>query len=120
MSGQRGAKRLRDDLGLALTRAAEQVARVAADPDAEHLCRQASTALYDVTSAVLLAAEGVAMGARDEDARRLLLSRLVLDHRLSPADPLGADSRPWESACIDHLLEDAPVSLDAASELLAA
>ena len=110
--------RLHADLGHALSHATAQIARIAADPDAEHLARQAASALYDTVSAVLLAAEGVALGARDGDARRALLARLVLDHRLGRRDPLALASEEWERACIDHLLDDAPVPLDRVCELL--
>ncbi len=59
------------------------------------------------------------MGGRGGDARRLLLARLVLDHRLKPQDPLsGGGDTP--TAIADALLEDAPVSLARAKALLAA
>ncbi|MGI9425032.1 MAG: acyl-CoA dehydrogenase family protein, partial [Hyphomicrobiaceae bacterium] len=65
---------------------AEEVAATGNEP----LCRQASDALYNATSAVLLACEGAELGGRGGDARRLILSRMVVDHRLSPRDPLSA------------------------------
>ena len=110
--------RLRTDLAHALERATVQVGRIADDDTAQDLCRRAATALYDAASAVLLAAEGAALGARGEDARRLLLARMVLDHRLAAQDPLDAGHRPWERACIDHLLDAAPVTADRAASLL--
>jgi hypothetical protein len=60
----------------------------------ETLARQAATALYDVSSAVLLAWEGTRPRA---DARRALLSRFVLTHRLAPADPLAPEEAAWEA-----------------------
>ncbi len=92
---------------------AEEVASTGNEP----LCRQASDALYNVTSAVLLACEGAALGAAGGDARRLLLSRMVVDHRLSPRDPLNAGTS--DDAKIDVLLSDAPVSLADAERLTA-
>ena len=36
-----------------------------------------------------MAWEGATLGAQGGDARRLLLSRLVIEHRLAPQDPLS-------------------------------
>jgi len=94
-------------LSAALDRAigfAEAVAREASEP----LARKAATALYNAISAVLLAHEG----ARDaRDARRLLLSRMVLEHRLAADDPLAGSAAAWEGPAIDLLLADAPVPI---------
>jgi hypothetical protein len=92
---------------------AETVAR---NPQSEPLSRKAATALYNAVSAVLLAHEGV-QDARD--ARRLLLSRMVLQHRLSAHDPLGDEEAAWERPAIDLLLADAPVPLAQAQALVA-
>jgi hypothetical protein len=67
-------------------------------------------------SAVLLAHEGV-QDARD--ARRLLLSHMVLEHRLAPHDPLGHDEAAWEGPAIDLLVADAPVPLAEAQAVVA-
>jgi hypothetical protein len=83
----------------------------------EPLARQASTALYHLTTAVLLAAEGAQLGAQGGDARRLLLARLLMEHRLSPQDPLAATERGWEEAAADLLLNEAPVPLARAAEV---
>ena len=92
---------------------AEDVAQSGNEP----LCRQASDALYNATSAVLLACEGAALGGAGGDARRLILSRMVIDHRLSPRDPLSAGGS--DEAKIDALLDDAPVPLERALALAA-
>ena len=107
------------DLDGALGGAAALAADVARGDEA--LCRQAATALYDAASAVLLAVEGATLGGRGADARRLLVSRLVLDHRLGSRDPLrpAAVSRAAARA-FDRLLEDAPVDLDTARDILGA
>ncbi len=91
---------LRAALGSALDRALALAERVAAQ-EQETLARQAATALYDAASAVLLAWEGSRPGA---DARRVLLSRFVLAHRLSPADPLAPEEAAWEAPATTALL----------------
>ena len=92
---------------------AEDVASTGNEP----LCRQASDALYNVTSAVFLACEGATLGADGGDARRLILSCMVVDHRLSPRDPLSAGTSDDDK--IDILLENKPVSLSDAERLVA-
>jgi hypothetical protein len=109
----------RDTLDGALQRALRQAERVAGAAQEESLARAAATALYDAASAVLLAWEGAALGARHGDARRLLLAGMVLDHRLTPRDPLAARTAPHEDAAMDLLLGDGPVAPDAAMALLA-
>ena len=108
---------LREALAGTLDRAvalAEQVGRLGN----EAMARQASSALYHVTSAILLASEGARLGELGQDARRLVLARMVLDHRLRPRDPLAiADD---DGAAVATLLRDEPLSLDAARELAAA
>ena len=71
----------------ALARALEFAERVAREPASEPQARRASSALYHAASAVLLAWEGT----RDRaDARRALLARFVLEHRLSAQGPARA------------------------------
>jgi len=82
----------------------------------ETLARQASDALYHAASAVLMACEGATLGARGGDARRLLLARMVVTHRLTPHDPLAPGED--ETAAVDALLSDAPVSLERATALV--
>jgi len=104
--------RLDKTLGRALA-FAEQVAK---EPASEPQSRRAASALYHAASAVLLAWEGTRPGA---DARRVLVSRFVLEHRLSPKDPLEPDGAAWEEPAIALLLADAAVPLTRASALLA-
>src|SRR5665647_3189084 len=75
----------RDRLRLALDRALAFAERVAAEPRLEQNARQAASALYHVTSAILMTWEGAQPG---RDARRILYARFVLEHRLSAQDPL--------------------------------
>ncbi len=104
----------RNALGAALDRANALAERVAGLGQ-ETLARQAATALYDASSAVLLAWEGT---RPDADARRVLLSRFVLAHRLSPADPLAPEQAEWERSATDALLANRPLRLDEVAELL--
>jgi hypothetical protein len=97
----------RTRLGDALDRAVRLAERVAAAGQ-ESLARQAATALYDASSAVLLAWEGSRPGA---DARRALLARFVLSHRLSPVDPLAPEEAEWERPATDALLGVKPLGL---------
>ena len=102
-------------LGAALDRAIGFAEAVGRDPQSEPLARKAATALYNATSAVLLGHEG----AQDpHDARRLLLSRMVLDHRLAAHDPLAHTAAEWEDRAIDLLLLDTPVPLAQAQAVL--
>ncbi len=99
-----------------LARALAFAEQVAKEPASEPQARRAASALYHAASAALLAWEGTRPGA---DARRALVSRFVLEHRLSPKDPLASDGAAWEEPAIALLLDDAPVSLTRASALLA-
>jgi len=107
----------RNRLGLALDRSIALAVRVAAERQSEAAARSAASALYHATSAVLLAWEGSQPAV---DARRLLLSRFVLEHRLSGRDPLSPPDDAWEGGAIDLVLADAPVSLAQATRLLVA
>jgi alkylation response protein AidB-like acyl-CoA dehydrogenase len=107
-------------LGATLDRVERFVEAVAADPKHEKRSRLAAGALYHATTAALLAWEGATLGAEGGDARRLLLSRLVIEHRLAPQDPLSLGESGWEEEAINLLLDDAPVPLAKAVSLVAA
>jgi acyl-CoA dehydrogenase len=94
-------------LGVALDRAVALAERVAADGRSESSVRLAASALYHAVSAVLLAWEGSRPGV---DGRRLLLSRFVLEHRLTSRDPLAPANDSWEQTAIDLMLSDGPVA----------
>jgi hypothetical protein len=91
---------------------------VASDPKHEKRARLAAGALYHAATAALLAWEGATLGAQGGDARRLLLSRLVIEHRLAPQDPLSLTETSWEQEAMDLLLSDRPVPLAKAVALL--
>ncbi|HRD77897.1 MAG TPA: acyl-CoA dehydrogenase family protein [Hyphomicrobiaceae bacterium] len=93
---------------------------VASDPGNERFCRLAAGQLYHATTAALLAAEGQKLGQSGGDARRLLLARLVLEHRLKSSQATSLASLKWEEAIADRLLADAPVTLEDARALLVA
>ena len=97
----------RDRLRLSLDRTLAFAERVAAEPDLEHSARQVASALYHVTSAVLMTWEA----AEGADARRALYARLVLDHRLSAQDPLQPPAGNWEGAAAEILFSEQPVSI---------
>ena len=102
-------------LGTALDRALLLAEDVARHPEAEAHARSAASALYNAVSAVLLAWEGTRDPA---DARRTLLSRMVLEHRLAPRDPLAPEERGWEVLATDLLLAGKAVPMAEAAELL--
>ncbi|WP_373088853.1 acyl-CoA dehydrogenase family protein [Sneathiella sp.] len=84
----------------------------------ETKARLASDALYHVTTASLMASEGAALGARGGDARRLLLARLVMDNKLRPHDPLSDSDGRFEIEAGNVLLDDKPITLEQAGDLV--
>jgi acyl-CoA dehydrogenase len=93
---------------------------VASRIDNEAEARRATSLLYHVASAVTLTWEGSRIYRMRGDARRLLLSRMVLDHRLHAADPFRLTENSTERAIADHLLGERPVGMAEVGELLAA
>jgi alkylation response protein AidB-like acyl-CoA dehydrogenase len=74
-------------------------AREVASTKDQRAMRRAASALYNATSAVLLAGEGARLGEAQGDWSRAVLGGLVVRHKLLPSDPL-ADLPPehsWES-----------------------
>jgi acyl-CoA dehydrogenase len=105
----------------ALTDRAVGFAReVASRMDNEADARRATSLLYHVASAVALAWEGGRIHQMRGDARRLLLSRLVIDHRVSAADPFRLTENSVQRAISDHLIGERPVGMAEVGELLAA
>src|SRR6266404_5212088 len=105
-------------LGATLDRVERFVEAVAQDPKQEKRSRLAAGALYHATTAALMAWEGATLGAKGGDARRLLLSRMVIEHRLSTQDPLSLAETDWEAEAMDLLLSDKPVPLAKATALV--
>jgi len=90
---------------------------VAADAAHEADARRATSTLYHVASAVTLAWEGVQIHATSGDARRLLLSKLVVEHRLQTPDPFALSGAG--EAMAEALLDGGKVPLHQAVALLA-
>jgi acyl-CoA dehydrogenase len=93
---------------------------VAGRTDNEAEARRATSLLYHVASAVALAWEGGRIHAMRGDARRLLLSRLVVDHRISARDPFRLTENAAQRAIADRLLGDRPAGMAEVRELLTA
>ena len=105
----------RDRLRVALDRALVFAERVAATPALEANARQAASALYHITSAILMTWEASRPGA---DARRALSARLVLEHRLSSQDPLAPQAGEWEGEAAEILFGERPVAFSEIAGLL--
>src|SRR4051812_14397265 len=95
-------------------------AREVAATDNEAEARRATSLLYHAASAVALAWEGGRIHAMRGDAGRLLLSRLVIDHRISARDPFRPTGSAAQRAIADHLLGDQPAGMAEVGELLTA
>jgi acyl-CoA dehydrogenase len=98
----------RDHLRLALDRTLVFAERVAAEPALEASARLAASALYHVTSAILMTWEAAKPST---DPRRALYARLVLEHRLSLQDPLEPRTGEWEREAAEFIFSDQKISL---------
>jgi hypothetical protein len=107
----------RDRLRGFVDRAIGFAREVAGRADNEAEARRATSLLYHVASAVALAWEGGRIHAIRGDARRLLLSRLVIDHRVSVQDPFALADTKIAHTITDHLLGDRAVGLAEIREL---
>jgi acyl-CoA dehydrogenase len=110
----------RDRLRGLVDRAVGFAREVAGRTDNEAEARRATSLLYHVASAVTLAWEGGRIHAMRGDARRLLLSRLVVDHRIAAQDPFRLTENAAQRAIADHLLGDQSAGMDQVGELLTA
>lgn len=93
---------------------------VAANADNEAEARRATSTLYHIASAVSLAWEGGRIHEMRGDAERLLLSRMVVDHRLTVQDPFKSAASGAERDMAADVLGDHAVSMERAAALLAA
>jgi hypothetical protein len=102
-----------------LTDRAVAFARVVAGrPDREDDARRATSLLYHVASAVALSWEAGRIEEMRGDARRLLLSRLVVDHRVSPSDPFQPADNARVRAIAELLLGERAAGMAEVGELL--
>jgi hypothetical protein len=67
-----------------------------------------------------LAWEGGRIHEMRGDARRLLLSRMVIDHRVSANDPFRLTENSVQRAVTNHLLGERAVDMSEVGELLVA
>ena len=110
----------RDRLRGLVDRATGFAREVAGRTDNEAEARRATSLLYHVASAVTLAWEGGRIHAMRGDARRLLLSRLVVDHRIAAQDPFQLTENLAQRAIADYLLGDRSAGMAEVGELLTA
>ncbi|MEO8651280.1 MAG: acyl-CoA dehydrogenase family protein [Hyphomicrobiaceae bacterium] len=111
--------RFRDRLRKNVDGAIAFARQVAMDNANEADARRATSVLYHAASAVTLAWEADRIDQRRGDARRLLLSRLVLDHRLAARDPFALEAGRDENRIADLLLGDQPAPMREIAELVA-
>ena len=88
--------------------------------DHEAEARRATSLLYHVASAVALAWEAGRIHEMRGDARRLLLSRMVIDHRVAASDPFRLTENATQRAMTDLLLGERAVGMAEVGELLSA
>lgn len=96
-----------------------QMAQKIARGDNEAEARRATSLLYHVASAVSLTWEGAKIDAMRGDARRLLLARLVVDHKIAAADPFTVVDGAREQALASMVLRTEPASMTEVAPLLA-
>src|SRR6476660_4664516 len=110
----------RDRLRELTDRATGFVREIALRSENEAEARRATSLLYHVASAVALAWEAGRIHERRGDARRLLLSRLVIDHRVSPSDPFRLTENAVQQKIAALLLGDRAGSMSEVGELVLA
>ncbi len=110
----------RDRLRGLADRAVAFAREVAAKTENEAEARRATSLLYHVASAVQLAWEAQRIDAMRGDARRVLLSRLVIDHRVLPADPFRPAENKTQDRIAELLLSDRAAGMAEVGELVAA
>src|ERR1700761_2616198 len=110
----------RDRLHGLTDRAVGFAREVAARTENESEARRATSLLYHVASAVTLAWESQRIHARRGDARRLLVSRLVIDHRVTPDDPFRLAENRTQDKIAELLLGDRSATMREVGDLVSA
>jgi acyl-CoA dehydrogenase len=110
----------RDRLRALTDRSIALAREVASRADNEAEARRATSLLYHVASAVALCWEAARIHQMRGDARRLLLSRLVIDHRLSANDPFRLTENATQESIARLLLGEHNVAMAEVGELVLA
>ncbi|MGJ4950856.1 acyl-CoA dehydrogenase family protein [Bradyrhizobium sp. HKCCYLS20291] len=110
----------RDQLHRLVDRAIGFAREVAGRADNEAESRRATSLLYQTASAVALSWESARIYAMRGDARRLLLAKLVVDHRLMPADPFRLAENKVDDAMASLLLGERDATMEEVGELISA
>jgi alkylation response protein AidB-like acyl-CoA dehydrogenase len=110
----------RDRLRSLTNSAIEFARKVAGNSENEGEARRATSLLYHVASAVAFVWEGARIHEARGDARRLLLSRLVIEHRLSSGNPFRLADDGEQRAITDLLLGERVVGMAEVGEVLTA
>jgi acyl-CoA dehydrogenase len=110
----------RDRLRGLADKAIDFAREVAARSENEGDARRATSSLYHVASAIAMTWEAHRIHERRGDARRLLLSRLVIDHRLMTPDPFAVIESETQKQIVAHLLGERDVSMAEAGRLVTA
>jgi acyl-CoA dehydrogenase len=110
----------RDRLRTLTDRSIALAREVASRADNEAEARRATSLLYHVASAVALCWEAARIHQMRGDARRLLLSRLVIDHRLSANDPFRLTENAVQERIAGLLLGERNVAMAEVGELVLA
>lgn len=97
----------REALGDALLRVATFTEACAKTPDSVDV-RQASTALYNIATAILMAWEAAQSSG---NYRRLALAHMVLQYRILPNDPLSSEAQLDAQSLIQQVLEEVPLTM---------
>jgi len=105
----------RERLADSLARALAFAERVAAEGTLEADARRAASGLYHAASAVLMMWEASRVG---NDARRALLARFVLEHRLSAQDPLAPAIGDFEAEAVELVFSQRKVGFAEVTGLL--
>jgi acyl-CoA dehydrogenase len=108
----------RDRLRGLVDKAIEFARKVGGGSENETEARRATSLLYHAASAVVLAWEASRIHEMRGDARRLLLSRLVIDHRLTNGDPFRLADDGAQRAMTDLLLGDRTIGMAEAGDML--
>jgi alkylation response protein AidB-like acyl-CoA dehydrogenase len=110
----------RDQLHRLVDRVVGFAREVAAHADNEAEARRATSVLYHVASAVSLTWESARIHQMRGDARRLLLAKHVVAHRLTPSDPFRLAENRTDDAIATLLLGERVAGMAEVGELISA